>query len=55
MWEHTRTALKMDARIVEWNEWFPGHRVKPRLITLEIRPADPATRSRRKKKEGGAK
>ena len=39
----------------EWNERFPGHRVKPKLITIEIIPADPATRSSRKKKEGESK
>ena len=55
VWEYTRKTLEMDARILEWNEWFPSHRVKPKLITIEMRPADPATRSRRKKKEGGAK
>lgn len=55
VWERTRKALEMDTRILEWNEWFPGYRVKPKLITIEMRPADSATRSRRKKKEGGAK
>ena len=57
IWEHTRKALEMDIRIVEWNERFQGHRVKPKLITLELRHANPATRSRRNKKEnkGGSK
>lgn len=55
LWEHTRKALEMDVRILEWNARFPEHRVKPRLITIEMRPADSATRSRRKAKEGGAK
>ena len=55
IWEHTRKSLEMDSRILEWNERFPGHRVKPKLITIDMLPADPSTRSRRKKKEGGAK
>ena len=54
IWEYTRKVLEMDARILEWNECFPGYRVKPKLITIEMRPADPATRSRRKKKEGAS-
>lgn len=54
VWEHTRKALEMDARILEWNEWFPGYRVKPKLVTVEMHPADPSTRSRRKKKEGAS-
>lgn len=55
IWEHTRKALEMDVRILEWNERFSGLRVKPKIITVEMLPADPATRSRRKKKEGDAK
>lgn len=53
--EHTRKMLEKDAYILQWNAWFPGYRVKPKLITIEMRPADPATISRRKKQEGGAK
>ena len=49
IWERTRTALEMDICIKEWNERFPGHRVKPKLITIEMHPANPATRSRCKK------
>lgn len=55
VWEYTRKMLEMDTHVLEWNKWFPGHRVKPKLITLEIRPADSATQSRRKKKEEGDK
>lgn len=55
VWEHNRKTLEMDARILEWNEWFPNYRVKPKLITIEMRHADPATRSRRRHKEGGMK
>lgn len=57
VWEHTRRTLEMDMRIVEWNhhprtmKWH----VCPKLITIELRPADAVTRSRRKCKEGGAK
>ena len=55
VWEHRRGTLEMNISVLSWNEQFPKFRVKPKLITIEMRPADPATRSRRKKKEGGAK
>ena len=37
VWEYTRKELKMDLRIVEWNEWFPGHRVKPQEKEVETK------------------
>ncbi len=52
VWEFTRSMLKMDVRVLEWNERFPEMRVKPKLIVIEMRLADAATRSRRKKMEG---
>ena len=57
VWEHTRHALEMDLRIEEWNHHprTMTMKVRPKLITIELRPADAATQSRRKKKEGGAK
>lgn len=55
VWEHRRGTLEMNISVLNWNEQCPKFRVKPKLITVEMRPADPATRSRRKKKEGGAK
>ena len=56
VWEHTRRALEMDMSIVEWNHHprTTNRKVSPRLITIELRPADAVTRSRRKRKEGGA-
>ena len=39
----------------KWNNHPRTMRVRPKLITIELRPADSATRSRRKKKEGGKK
>lgn len=55
VWEHTRRALEMDIRVIEWNNHPRTMRVQPKLITIELRPANAATRSRRKRKEGGAK
>lgn len=52
IWEHTRKELEMNVDVLWWNQRFPDHRVKPQLVTIEIRQADSATRSRRKKKEG---
>lgn len=53
--EYTRKVLEMDVRILEWNKRFPHLRVRPKLVTIEMRPADPTTRSRSEKQEGGAK
>lgn len=55
VWERTRRALEMDMSIAEWNHHPRTMKVRPKLITIELRPADAATRSRRKRKEGGAK
>ena len=55
VWAHTRHTLEMDLRIEEWNHHPRTMKVRPRLITIELRPADAVTRSRRKRKEGGAK
>lgn len=55
VWERTRRILEMDMSIVEWNHHPRTMRVRPKLITIELRPADAVTRSRRKRKEGGAK
>ena len=54
VWQHTRRALEMDMRIMEWNHHPRTMLVRPKLITVELRPADAATRSRRKKKEACA-
>lgn len=51
-WANTRKVLEMNADVLWWNQRFPRHRVKPQLVTIEIRPSDSATMSRRKKKEG---
>lgn len=55
VWEHRRGTLEMNISVSSWNNQYPKFRVTPRLITLELRPADPATRSRRKKKGGDVK
>jgi len=52
IWEPTRKRLEMNADVTWWNHLFPNYRVNPQLVTIEMRQADSATRSRRKKKEG---
>lgn len=56
VWEHTRRALEMDMSIAEWNhhQRTMSMKMRPKLITIELRLADAVTRSRRKRKEGGA-
>lgn len=44
----------MDMRVIEWNNHPRTMLVQPKLITIELRPANAATRSRRKRKKGGA-
>ena len=52
VWERTRKVLEMNVDVRWWNQQVPYYRVEPKLVTIEISPADSTTRSRHKQEEG---